>query len=204
MRFITQSAIIGVCLFSSAAAADIAYDNLTGQPYNGGLVFGQTEVAQQIRLAPGAGLTLTELSIEFRNATANAGDAGQITMALYSDAGNTPGQILASETFAFQLDRLTTRTYSIVIDEVEAPSRRLWAAWYVQTGSRTGVNFGGEPLVGSTSNRYVSRLHGLGGWTDQGHWHRDPFHIRVTTVPGPGVLVVAAAGFIGCRRRTRG
>lgn len=201
MRIALGTAAIGVCLTASIATADIAYDNLTNQPYDGSLIFGQTEVAQQLRLAPGAGLLLTGLAIEFRNPTANAADGGEITMAIYDDANGAPGTLLASETFDFRLERETTRIYSIDIAEVEAASRRIWASWYVYRGSRTGVNFGGEPFEGSTSNRYFSRLHGLGDWTNEGVWYRDPFHMQVTTVPAPGVLALMAPGLLGWRRR---
>lgn len=201
MRVARGTAVMGICLTASIATADIAYDNLTNIPYQGGYATGRTETAQPLRLAPGAGLVLTELSMEFRNATSNNQESGTIRMSVYADADGMPGAVLAQETFDYQLDRGTSRVYSIDIDEVVAPNRRVWAAWRMDPGIRTIVVCGGEPDVGSTSNRLFYRSDGVGEWLDGGFWNQDPFHIQITTVPAPGVLVLMAPGLLGGRRR---
>ena len=168
------------------ASADVAYDNLTGQPTHGTLVLPGQEIAQDVHLDPAGGLEIVGLSVRFRN-TGQDHDTGIITMSLYADGGGRPGDHLVSYSQTYQMPPGTMGIYYTSFAPFHSPTRDLWAAWRIESNGvlAIGVDYGGEPFIGTTTNQYFTRSDGLGDWVDSGPWNADPFHIRVTAVPVP-------------------
>jgi hypothetical protein len=183
-------AFAGTLAAASLASADVAYDNLIGQPTQGTLVEPGQEITQDVHLDPAAGLEIVGLSMRFRNTTQEH-DSGIITLSLYADAGGRPGDHLISYAQPYEMPPGTMGIYYTSFAPFLSPTADLWAAWHIESDGvlAIGVDYGGEPFIGWTTNHRFTRTEDAGEWIDAGQWQADPFHIRVTAVPAPATAL---------------
>ena len=196
---------VGACL-ATAARADIAYDALTGHPSNQWLYNGNTEMAEDTVLAPGAGLLITAITIRAREPTSNNTYIGSIRVSVFADAFGVPGALLTTRTLPLTL--LPTQVVDVVVDvpDALAPSPLIWTSWFFEfPGTSIGLpstTFGGTPTVGLTSEFIAVRPGGAGPWTLEESYNG--FGVRVESIPAPASAAVCAlAAAVGAVRRRR-
>lgn len=195
----------GASIWAGSAAADIAYDTLTGHSTSAlrGFGFG-TIFAEDVTLEPGAGRTLVGWRMH------NYGNQDYFGTMTLMFARRAPGDTAPDMSRIFaSVDQVvyslgTVSTWIADLPFVEAPHTRLWVMW--KFGHNTLGNSslpsvgsdGNAPSAGSTDNRIYVMPGSSSSWQtiDNERWV-----MRLDTVPAPSC--VAFAGIVACLRVRR-
>lgn len=189
---------------AGAARAGIGYDNLTGNTIEFSVHGDGYELADDTTLDPSFGLTITSVSLLVRNPFTQGDYAGNLRVRVYSGSATEPGVELGTAQIPVLVAEGATQTFTVPFTGLTVPGVEIWTSFeFLNPASPLpGLISGGEPSVGSSTNRTAYRPQGTGPWT-QSTTLQNPFAIRIETVPAPSGLTVLGAAGLGFARRRR-